>query len=262
MTLPQPTPQPSQGGSGNLPPRGGRRRRSLPKVVSIKEAQAWLRAPLNLRDKALVSLAYSTACRVSELVAARLEDVDASRGRIALRRRKTQDIHEVALGRALARLQRYLRQDGRAFKAEGPLFLSRQSGVQHLQPGVQPDSDRIPGNPGGISTGPQPESGWPHRRKGKTWGERGELGEKGEKRGLSKRQAQRILTQSALDAGIHPLKAHAHTLRHSRLTHIYEATGDLLVCQALAGHASIQTTTIYAHLAVGRLDAITTEHDL
>jgi site-specific recombinase XerD len=39
-----------------------------------------------------------------------------------------------------------------------------------------------------------------------------------------------------------------HTFRHSYITHIYEESGDLRLAQHLAGHESMRTTAIYAHV--------------
>jgi integrase/recombinase XerD len=43
-------------------------------------------------------------------------------------------------------------------------------------------------------------------------------------------------------------KVTPHTFRHSYATHLYEGSSDLNLVKALLGHASINTTAVYAHV--------------
>jgi site-specific recombinase XerD len=52
-----------------------------------------------------------------------------------------------------------------------------------------------------------------------------------------------------------------HTLRHSFATHLLESHTDIRVIQVLLGHAKLETTAIYAHVAANLLRTVTSPLD-
>ena len=59
-----------------------------------------------------------------------------------------------------------------------------------------------------------------------------------------------------------PRRITCHSFRHALGTHLYENGTDLLTIQALLGHKSITSTTIYVHLASSSLSKVTNPLDL
>jgi site-specific recombinase XerD len=67
--------------------------------------------------------------------------------------------------------------------------------------------------------------------------------------------ARQALQKASLDAGL-TKKCTPHVLRHCFATHLLDAGVDLVVLQALLGHRSIRTTSLYTHISVRRIQKV------
>ncbi len=122
--------------------RGGRRGRTLPKPLGEREVFALLdsipdETALDLRDRALLELLYSTGARVSEAVGLDLSDLDFDEELVLLRGKGSKQ-RLVPLGTALRRAMReYLGPGGRSAllgsRKSTKVFLNARSGVLSRQ---------------------------------------------------------------------------------------------------------------------------------
>ena len=195
---------------------GPRRRRRLPRVLSLSEVDTLLAAtegtdPLALRDRLVLELLYGCGLRSMELVALRLGDVHAAQAQLIVHgkggRTRIVPLGDEAAA-ALRRLSRARprrtraatrRRTGRrgAAVAEAPLLLSK-SGRRLLTSDVR-----------------------------------------------------RLVVKYSRLAGMDP--ASPHMLRHAYATHMLERGADLRAIQELLGHASVSTTQVYTHVSGAHL---------
>ena len=78
---------------------------------------------------------------------------------------------------------------------------------------------------------------------------------------LTEETIQKIVGQAAVRAGIRK-RVSPHTLRHSYATHLLENGTDIRYIQELLGHAKLQTTQIYTHVAKSNLEEIISPLDI
>lgn len=77
---------------------------------------------------------------------------------------------------------------------------------------------------------------------------------------LSERTVEHITSEAARSAKIYK-HVSCHTLRHSFATHLLENGTDIRYIQELLGHAKLQTTQIYTHVAKNNLASIVSPLD-
>lgn len=66
---------------------------------------------------------------------------------------------------------------------------------------------------------------------------------------LDRSQFHRIFRSIALAAGVSPEKAHPHSLKHSRATHLISTNTNLMAVKQLLGHKSISSTVQYVGIS-------------
>jgi len=161
--------------------------------------------PLELRDRAILEVLYSTGIRRSELIALTLDDLIVDKGLILIRQGKGNKDRMVPIGqRAIAWTQQYLdtiRQQLTCHLSSKHLFLT-----EYGEP-------MLPKN---LS----------HRVR--TYIKKADIGHSGS----------------------------CHLLRHTMATLMLENGADIRFIQQILGHARLESTEIYTHVAVNQLKKV------
>lgn len=193
---------------------GPRQAKTLPKIMSVKEIQAFLAQPLKdlndglireypaYRDAALFEFLYSTGCRIGEAVSIKWGELDMKRGTVVVMGKGAKE-RLVILGPKALEAIKVLRNAIRARRSDlsgpdAPVFLSDR--MENLSPRFV------------------------------------EL------------RMKRYLAEAGLSTELTP-----HKIRHSFATHLLDAGADLRSVQEMLGHATLSTTQIYTHVSVERL---------
>jgi integrase/recombinase XerC/integrase/recombinase XerD len=200
-----------------------RRGSHLPRVLSVREAAGLLDAipagsPLELRDRAMLELAYACGLRAEELVSLKVIDIDhdGEQLRVEGKGRKTRF---VPVGEpAMKALREYLE------RARGGLASEARAGGAA---------------PGGKGAAPEvlflSKTGRP-------------LGTSDVRRRLRMWTARAGAVAERAGGAVSP-----HSLRHSFATHLLDGGADLRSIQELLGHASVSSTQIYTRVESARL---------
>lgn len=192
--------------------------RSLPKALSVEQAQALLdhpglppsKEPIDLRDQAMLEVLYSSGLRLAELVSLDWRYMQqpsyTSRSWVQI------DEAEVTV-RGKGNKTRSVPLGGKAIDAITAWMTVRD---QFVAPAADADAQAALF-----------------------------LGQRGKR--ITPRVVQLQLNKLAARIGL-PLHVHPHSLRHSFASHMLQSAQDLRAVQELLGHANISTTQIYTRL--------------
>jgi integrase/recombinase XerC len=187
------------------------------KFLTPSEAGALLdqkaQTPSDLRDMAILELAYSSGLRVAELVALDIRDANLKASLVMVRSGKGGKDRLVPMGQpAVKALKAWL-------KAR-PAFMAEAALKDPNDPLTHPGEALF---------------------LGKKLGQR-----------LCDREVRRILASKLASAGL-DTQYGPHSLRHSFATHLLSAGADLRAIQEMLGHRSLGTTQRYTHLDLSTL---------
>ena len=194
----------------------------LPRVLTKDEANALMEFPeghrlSDLRDRAILETLYSTGTRVGELVGMNWEDINLSDGLVRVKGKGRKE-RLVPIGAvALDAIKEY------------------QSALHRSALSIPPDNARGSEPIEAQLSALNETAVFRNARGGR----------------LTARSIERLVAtySSRLPVG----RISPHALRHSFATHLLDEGADLRAIQELLGHASLDTTQKYTHLAMDQL---------
>lgn len=216
-----------------------KRARPLPKFLSASEIERLLLTSAERDDadakrlRAILELLYGAGLRVSEVCAARLDDLS--------RPLRVDGNWRDAQARILRVLGKGNKERLAIFGPPAALALIDYLAIRAEFIGRDDEKPVRKSAPGMKSS----EFLFPSR---------------GQDAHLTPRRVAQLLEQLAIQAGLDPHRVTPHVLRHAFATHLLDGGADLLSLQRLLGHADISTTQIYAHVTQARLRNILENH--
>lgn len=208
------------------------RPRKLPVVLSREEVRSILEA-MNGVTWLMASLIYGGGLRIEECLKLRLKDIDFDRGFLTVRSAKGNKDRQTLFPKNLAEPLRNHLSDIRIIHEE-----DRRNGIE------------------GVSMPGALEYKYPNANKELGWFwvfpsanlSADPLTNTIRRHHMYPTTVQKAFKQAREKAGV-VKQATVHTLRHSFATHLLEAGYDIRTVQELLGHANLQTTMIYTHVA-------------
>jgi len=243
--------------------------RRLPKTLSEEEVNALIDSQENLRNKTLIVVFYSTGCRVAEAAGMRVRDLSWAQRSITVIGKGDKERIVPLNSRALRMLEEYLgdRKAVWLFQSEG----------QPDQRGKVTPCLNCRSNPCGQWKGVwrvnySLEAGgkltW--RLKSRHLGKISEVSREQAQAQLEKivgtvpprprpvkdaplttSQIRWIIRKAGMKAGIGRVRP--HMLRHSFATHLLDRGADIFTIATLLGHVSLNTTMIYTHVSMSKI---------
>lgn len=225
--------------------------KKLPPTLTQAQVKRLIAAASNPRDRALVELFYATGCRVSELTAIRVEEIDFVRRRFCVRAKRKERV--VYFGRAAARaLRRYLGKRNMGYLFQD-IIPDQKGYVTHnkvawtgvwrdFRPGPAQGAKRAKylGTPSGMSA---TQAKAKFRRLLRNI----DLSRPKQNRPLTRSTMGRIVQEVGRRAGLGVVSP--KMLRHSFATHLLERGADIRAIQELLGHSYLTSTQVYTRIS-------------